>query len=83
MPAKAIRAPTRPHTAAPASTEGRPLPPPAKKGFPLWTLAIVWYIRRADELQEEGHRLLWLWVPCAATAIGAWPTPIVNLVLGG
>src|SRR2546423_14424454 len=24
----------------------------------LWTLAIVWYIRRADELQEEGHRLL-------------------------
>ncbi len=51
----------------------------------LWMLVIVSYGRRAEELREphEGHRLLWVWVPCIVTVVGVAPTPWLNLVAAG
>lgn len=46
----------------------------------LWWLTAVWYRRRAEELREptEGHRLMWVWIPCISTAAGLLPTPVLG-----
>lgn len=51
----------------------------------LWALSWVCFRRRAEELREptEGHRLLWVWLLCGATAVGMLPTPVLNLVVCG
>jgi hypothetical protein len=45
----------------------------------MWVMAWVWFNRRAEEMLDEGHRLLWLWVPCAASVLGLLQVPLLNL----
>lgn len=48
----------------------------------LWMIVWLCATRHREEHLEHGHRLLLMWVPCVATAIGVSPTPDVNLVVG-
>jgi hypothetical protein len=46
----------------------------------LWSLVVLWWRRRAEALREpsDAHRLLWVWAPCAATALGLLRTPTLG-----
>jgi len=49
----------------------------------MWWMTAVCYQRRAEALRDptDGHRLLWVWIPCLATVIGVSPTPVLNLIV--
>lgn len=47
----------------------------------MWGLACVWAARHKREIEQEGHRLLWFWIPCTSTALGLSATPTLNVVV--
>jgi hypothetical protein len=46
----------------------------------LWAVAYAWARRNRESLRDEegAPRLLWLWLPCAATGIGVMRTPVLG-----